>query len=164
LEWKEVSPMQIEYIHASKFGNGAMVAAEVKELMAAEGITVTVHHIRELKPNQLPPADLYLFSSPGRFGKPISGMRRFLKKLDLPKGTRYAILTTELGPQPDEKTVEAPGPEGQDKWQRVIPIMNEILQGKGLVEVAEGRVLGGSFPGPHPRSFLMLGHLVTSDG
>jgi hypothetical protein len=116
--------------------------------MAAEGITVTVHHIRELKPNQLPPADLYLFSSPGRFGKPISGMRRFLKKLDLPKGTRYAILTTELGPQPDEKTVEAPGPEGQDKWQRVIPIMNEILQGKGLVEVAEGRVLVTGIKGP----------------
>ncbi len=140
--------MTIEYIHASKFGNGAMVADEVKEQMAAEGITVTVHHIRELRPNQLPAADLYMFSSPGRFGKPISSMRRFLKKLDLPAGTRYAILTTELGPKPDEKTGAVPTAEEQDKWQRVIPVMNEILQGKGLVEVAEGKVLVTGIKGP----------------
>ena len=140
--------MMIEYIHASKFGNGAMVADEVKEQMAAEGITVTVHHIRELRPNQLPPADLYMFSSPGRFGKPIHSMRHFLKKLDLPAGTRYAILTTELGPKPDEKTGAVPTAEEQDKWQRVIPVMNEILQGKGLVEVAEGKVLVTGIKGP----------------
>ncbi len=140
--------MTIEYIHASKFGNGAMVAEEVKDRMAAEGITVNVHHIRELRPNQLPPADLYMFSSPGRFGKPISSMRRFLMKLDLPAGTRYALLTTELGPKPDEKTETKPSTEEQDKWQRVIPVMNEILQGKGLVEVAEGKVLVTGIKGP----------------
>jgi hypothetical protein len=26
----------------------------------------------------------YLFGSPARFGKPIGGMRRFLKKVELP--------------------------------------------------------------------------------
>ena len=96
--------VKIEYFHASVHGNGAMVAEEFRKRMVAKGVTVTVHHIREVSPNELPPADLYLFSSPGRMGKPIGGVRRFLKKVRLPAGTEYAILTTELAPQPDKKT------------------------------------------------------------
>ena len=92
--------MKIEYLHASKYGNGTMVAEEFSKQMAAKGVTVEVHHIRDAKPKELPPADLYLFSSPGRFGKPIGGMRRFLKKLELPAGTRYAILTRPGGCPP----------------------------------------------------------------
>ena len=94
--------MNISYIHASKFGNGAAVAAEFRTRMAARGVAVDVHHIRELKPAELPPADLYVFSSPGRMGRPIGGMRRFLKKLRLPAGTRYAVLTTEMAPAGQE--------------------------------------------------------------
>ena len=100
--------MKIEYVHASKFGNGAKVAEEFEKQMATRGVSVDVHHIRDLRPKELPPADLYLFSSPGRFGKPIRGMRRFLDDLALPAGTRYAILTTEIAPKPDKKTGRMP--------------------------------------------------------
>jgi flavodoxin len=140
--------MKIEYFHASKYGNGAMVAEEFKKQMAAKGVTVNVHHIRDARPKEMPPADLYLFSSPGRMGKPIGGMRRFLKKAKLPSGTKYAILTTEGAPQPDKKTGRMPTEEEQAKWQRVRPIMNEILQQKGLVNVAEGKVLVTGLKGP----------------
>jgi len=140
--------MQIEYFHASKFGNGAMVADEFKKQMEAEGVTVNVHHIREARPFELPPADLYLFSLPGRMGRPIGGMRRFLKKVKLPAGTKYAILTTEAAPKPDKKTGRMPTEEDMAKWQRVRPIMNEILQGKGLVEVADDKVLVTGLKGP----------------
>ena len=78
--------MKIEYFHASRFGNGAMVAEEFKKQMAAKGVTVNVHHIRDARPKEMPPADLYLFSSPERLGKPIGGMRSFLKKAKLPLG------------------------------------------------------------------------------
>ena len=71
--------MKIEYFHHSVFGNGVLVAEEFKKLMVARGVTVNVHHIREVSPTELPPADLYLFSSPGRRGKPIKDMRRFLR-------------------------------------------------------------------------------------
>ena len=69
-------------------------------------------------------------------------MRRFLKKVELPVGTKYAILTTEAAPKPDKKTGRVPD-RGEElaKWQRVRPIMNEILQGKGLVEVFEDKIL-----------------------
>lgn len=140
--------MRIEYLHASKFGNGAMVAAEFKRQMATEGVIVDVHHIRDVRPAELSPADLYVFSSPGRIGKPIGGMRRFLKKLQLPAGTRYAILTTEAAPKPDKKTGQVPTEEALAKWQRVRPIMNEILQAKGLVNVAEDKIHVTGLKGP----------------
>lgn len=140
--------MKIEYFHASKYGNGAMVAEEFRKEMATRGVDVDVHHIREVKPKELPPADLYVFSSPGRMGKPIRDMRRFLKDVRLPAGTRYAILTTEMGPQPDEKTGRMPTEEEICRFQKVRPIMNELLQGKGLIEVAEDKVYVTDIKGP----------------
>lgn len=140
--------MKIEYFHASKYGNGAKVAEEFKRLMAAQGVAVAIHHVRESDPKALPPADLYFFSSPGRMGKPIGRARRFLKKVNLPAGTKYALLTTEGAPRPDKKTGRMPTEEEQAKWQRVRPVMNEILRGKGLVGVAEGRVLVTGMKGP----------------
>lgn len=140
--------MKIEYLHASKYGNGARVAQEFRRQMADKGVAVDVHHIRDMRPGELPPADLYLFSSPGRVGRPIGSMRRFLKKVGLPGGTEYAILTTEAAPRPDKKTGQVPTEEERARWQRVRPIMNEILQGKGLVEVTEDKILVTGIKGP----------------
>ncbi len=140
--------MKIEYFHASKYGNGAMVAEEFKRVVSARNNVVDVHHIREVNPKQMPPADLYVFSSPGRMGKPIRGMRRFLKKARLPAGARYAILTTEAAPTPDKKTGRMPTAEEIAKWQRVRPIMNDLLAPKGLKKVAEGSVLVTGMKGP----------------
>ena len=140
--------MNIAYYHASKFGNGAMVAAEFKKIMAARGITVSVQHIRDANPKDLPQADLYVFSSPGRMGKPKGSVRRFLSKVSLEPGTRYAILTTQGAPKPDKKTGKMPAQEELDRWERVIPIMNELLEAKGLKKVAEGAVWVTGLRGP----------------
>ncbi|GEN78437.1 NADPH-dependent FMN reductase family protein [Actinotalea fermentans] len=140
--------MNVEYFHASKYGNGAKVAEEFKERMATRGVAVNVHHIKDVSAKALPPADLYLFSAPGRMGKPIGSMRRFLKGMDAPAGARYAILTTEGAPQPDKKTGRVPTEEELAKTQRVIPIMSELLHGAGMVEVAAGKVLVTGMKGP----------------
>lgn len=140
--------MKIAYQHASKFGNGALVAAEFARLMANSGVAVEVHHIRELNPTALPQADLYVFSSPGRMGKPIGRMRRFLRKLNLPAGTKYALLTTEMTPTPDKRTGRVPTEGEVAKWQRVRPILHEILQSKGLVSVGEEKVYVTAMKGP----------------
>ena len=124
--------MKIEYLHASKFGNGAMVAAEFKKLMAAKGVGVEVHHIREVNPAELSPADLYVFSSPGRFGKPIGRMRRFLKKVRLPAGTKYAVLTTEAAPKPDKKTGRVPTEEEAGQVAACPPDHERDPPGQGL--------------------------------
>jgi hypothetical protein len=109
---------------------------------------VNVHHIGDARPKELPQADLYLFSSPGRMGKPIGSVRRFLKKLELPTGSRYAILTTEMAPKPDKKTGRMPTEQELAKWERVRPIMNEILQDKGFVNIAEEKVYVTGMQGP----------------
>jgi hypothetical protein len=140
--------MKIEYYHASKYGNGVLVAEEFKKLMAAKGVAVNVQHVRDAKPKEMPPADVYLFSSPGRMGKPRGVARRFLKRARLPPGTRYALLTTEAAPQPNKKTGRMPTAEEMARWQRVIPIMSEILGAKGLVKVAEGKVQVTGLTGP----------------
>jgi hypothetical protein len=140
--------VNIEYLHASRFGNGVKVAQEFREEMAARGVTVTVHHIRDVEPDALAAADLYVFSSPGRYGRPIREMRRFLKDVALPARTTYGLLTTEMGPRPDKKTGRMPTEEEICRYQHVRPIMNETLQGKGLVEVAEEKVYVTAIKGP----------------
>ena len=140
--------MNIAYYHASKFGNGAKVAAEFAKVMAQRGVSVSVQHIRDASPRHLPEADLYVFSSPGRLGKPKGNARHFLRKVSLEPGTRYAILTTQGAPRPNKKTGKLPTQEEQDRWERVIPIMNELLEAKGLTKVAEGAVLVTGIKGP----------------
>jgi menaquinone-dependent protoporphyrinogen IX oxidase len=141
--------MRIEYLHASRFGNGAEVADEFARRMAARGVTVNVHHIRDVAPDRLPPADLYVFSSPGQWGRPIRRVRRFLNQVVLPAGTPYALLTTEVGPpQPDKETGRIPTEEEIAKYQRVRPMINELLQGVGLVNVAEERIYVTGIKGP----------------
>jgi len=125
-----------------------MAAERFKEQMAVKGVDVDIRHIREVRATELSPADVYVFSSPGRFGKPIRGMRRFLKKVKLPAGTRYAILTTEAMPKPDKKTGRLPTEEELAKYQRVRPIMNELLHSKGLVRVAEDKIHVTGLKGP----------------
>ncbi len=139
--------MKIEYYHASKYGNGAMVAEEFNRQMTAKGVVVNVHHVRDAKPKEIPAADLYLFSSPGRFGKPIGDMHGFLKKVNLPPGTKYAVLVTELRPKTVSKET-MPAEEEIGKCQRVIPIINEMLKEKGLVKVAEYKVFVTGIKGP----------------
>jgi hypothetical protein len=140
--------MKIEYYHASKYGNGKIVAEEFKKFVTEEGATVNIHHIRDARPKEMAPADIYIFSSPGRIGKPIGSMRRFLKKVNLPSGTKYAILTTQGAPMPNKKTGQMPTEEEQAKWQRIIPIMNELLEPKGLKKVVEEKILVTGIKGP----------------
>lgn len=71
-----------------------------------------------------------------------------MKKMKLPAGTKYALLTTEGAPRPDKKTGRMPTEEEIAKWQKVRPKMDEILQAKGLVKVAEEKVYVTGMKGP----------------
>lgn len=138
--------MHVAYYHASRFGNGAAVAAKFAEIMTARGATVDVQHMRDADPGSLPAADLYVFSSPGIMGKPRRTARSFVKHVRLAPDARYAILTTEVAAKPD-KNGQMPDPEKLARWQRVMPIMKELLAGKG-VEVAEATVRVTDLKGP----------------
>jgi flavodoxin len=146
IEW--VSSMKVELYHASKYGNGAKVAEEFQRLMTMKGHVVIVHHIDDSKPKDLPRADLYVFGSPTRIGKPVGGMRHFLKKVNLPSGTKYAVFATHGTAKPDKKTGKMPTEEEMAKYQRSVPIMDELLRAKGMVKVAETKVYVVDLKGP----------------
>jgi hypothetical protein len=74
-------------------------------------------------------------------------MKKFLKKLNLPSGTNYAVLVTELAPNPDEQ-VRFPAEEESGSCQRVLPIMHKMLQEKGLSKIAEGKIFVTGMKGP----------------
>jgi menaquinone-dependent protoporphyrinogen IX oxidase len=131
--------MKVELYHASKFGNGAKVAEELKRVMEAKGHQVNAHHVKESKPKEVAPADLYVFGSPTRMGKPIGSMRKFAKKVVLPSGTKYAVFATHGEAVPNKKTGHLPTDEEMKRFRQTIPILDEILGGKGLVKIAEKR-------------------------
>ena len=87
--------MRIEYFHASKFGNGAMVAEEFKAQMAAKGVTVNVQHIREVRSDRLPPA------GPSRQTEArqlVTGSRRKYRTLTIPpERSCYVDVATSRG-------------------------------------------------------------------
>lgn len=109
---------------------------------------MNVHHIRDSRPKELPSADLYIFGTPARVGKPLGKMRRFAKKVVLPTGTNYALFATHGAPRPDKKTGEMPTEEEQERWYTSIPVLTEILAPKGLVKVADMRVFVMDLQGP----------------
>ena len=129
--------MRIELFHASKYGNGEKVAEEFKRMMMTKGNEVNIHHIKEVSPKDLPPADLYVFGSPTHFGKAVGGMMRFLKKLSLQSGTKYAVFATFSAATPDKKTGKTPSEEELEKLRFTIPMIDEELRAKGMVKVAE---------------------------
>jgi menaquinone-dependent protoporphyrinogen IX oxidase len=140
--------MRIEIFHASKYGNGEQVAKELQKVLATRGVQANVHHMDEVKPRELPQADLYVFGSPTRMGKPPGGVRRFIKKLGLPSGSKYAIFATHGAPQPDKKTGKMPTSEEIAKWQRTTPVLDELLMSEGLVKVADTIVYVNNLKGP----------------
>lgn len=140
--------MRIEYVHASKFGNGEKVAKEFQTVMRSLDVEVNVRHVREADPRAMPTAELYVFSSPGRMGRPIREMRKFLRAVALPTGVRYALLTTEMAPQPNKRTGRMPTEEEICRFQKVRPIMHGLLQAKGLVSAGEEKVYVTDLKGP----------------
>lgn len=139
---------KVDIFHASQYGNGQKVAEEIQKSMTARGHQVNVHHIRDSRPKELPGADLYVFGTPARMGKPLGKMRRFIKKVVLPAGTKYALFATHGAPRPDKKTGKMPTVEEQERWYTSIPVLTDILTSKGLVKVGDIRFFVMDLQGP----------------
>jgi flavorubredoxin len=143
--------MRVEIFHASVYGTGARVAGELRRLLMASGNDANVHHIAEIDPADLPSADVYVFGSPTRRGRPIRGMRGFLKRTRLPAGTRYAVFATHGNVERYERTGRMPTLQEQARHLLTLELMDEQLRSKQLVKVADMRVF------VHERSGSMEG-------
>jgi len=140
--------MKTEIYFESKFGNGKRVVEKLAKDLASKGHVVGLHNINDVSPKEMSPADVYVFSSPTRLGKPVGSMRRFTKKVKAPQGAKYALIATHGAAKPNKKTGLMPTIEEMEKWQRTLPIMEEILSQKGMVKIADLKVYVLDLKGP----------------
>jgi len=92
--------MKIDIIYESQFGNGKKIVGELTAILKKKDQDVDSFPLVEIKPDKLPMADLYIFSSPTRkFMLPLN-MGRFIKKFTPPsEDTKYALMTTYMDPR-----------------------------------------------------------------
>jgi flavodoxin len=114
--------MDICIIYHSVFGNGTQCVNELSKILAEDNHSLQTYSIKEIKPREVPPAELYIFSAPTRIGNPIGKMKRFLKSMSVPsEGKQYALIST-----------------GGDDSREPLDKMAAILDKKGLTRLNEG--------------------------
>ncbi|UCE36825.1 MAG: flavodoxin domain-containing protein [Thermoplasmata archaeon] len=114
--------MKVCIAYESKFGNGEKCAHYLSGAITKIGHETEVFSIRDVKPNSLPQADIYVFSSPTHVGGPPGKMKKFLKKMEIgKKEAKYALITTHM--DPNTKTIEK---------------MEALLEPKGLTKASDG--------------------------
>ena len=91
--------MKIVIMYESKFSNGKKLVEELEEILKGKGQDVEIYSVRDIKPANLPSANIYVFSSPARIGMLPRNMKSFIRKFRLAKeGAKYALMTTYLVP------------------------------------------------------------------
>lgn len=92
--------MKINIVYASWFGNGEKIVKELAEILKARGQEVILFRVNEKVMDNLPFADLYIFSSPTRkFALPPE-MKKSIENFSLnSEGAKYALITTYLDPR-----------------------------------------------------------------
>lgn len=86
--------MTISIIYYTRFGNNAEVAERLSDELEARGHGVSIHPINEARPSEIPSSDLYIIGSPTQIGSMPIKVSRFLKRMKIKSGSRYAVYNT----------------------------------------------------------------------
>ena len=117
--------MKVYIAYESKYGNGKKCIEHLQGILSKKGHDVETSSIREIKPNALPQADLYIFSSPTHIGNPPRKMRKFLKNLEVKQeGARYALVATCMNDMCNKT--------------KALQVMEDLLQPSGMTKVSDG--------------------------
>lgn len=114
--------MKVCIVYESKYGNGKKCAHYLNGAITKKEHETEVFSIREIKPNSLPKAELYVFSSPTHVGGPPGKMKKFLKKAEIEgEGQKYALITTCM-----------------DLNTKTLEKMEALLTPKNMTKVSDG--------------------------
>ena len=92
--------MNINIIYESQYGNGKKVVEELAVILEEKGQKVDLFPVAEIKPDKLPAADLYVFSTPTRKFMLPRNIGNFVKSFTPPsENTKYALITTYMDPR-----------------------------------------------------------------
>ena len=125
--------MNINIIYESQFGNGKKIVEGLAAILEEKDQKVELFPVGKMGPDELPAADLYIFSTPTlKFMLPRN-IGNFIKRFTPPsKNTRYALMTTYLDP----RTI-------------ALKKMDALLKKKAMIKAADDfktRVLGMKGP------------------
>ncbi len=114
--------MNVCIAYESKYGNGQKCVKHLKDIISNKGHVVDIFSVRDVKPNELLQADVYVFSAPTQIGSPARKMKKFLKKINITQeGAKYALITTH----------------SSDKTE-VLEKMEKLLQPTGMTKITDG--------------------------
>ena len=114
--------MKVCIAYESKYGNGQKCVEHLKDIISKKGHAVDLFSVRDVKPNELLQADIYVFSAPTQIGSPARKMKKFLKKINITQeGAKYALITTH-----SSDTTE------------VLEKMEKLLQPTGMTKITDG--------------------------
>jgi len=92
--------MKINIIYESQYGNGKKIVEELAVILEENGQEVDLFPVAEIKPDKLPVADLYIFSTPTRKFMLPRNMGNFAKGFTPPsEDAKYALITTYMDPR-----------------------------------------------------------------
>ncbi|MFC2159283.1 flavodoxin family protein [Actinomycetota bacterium] len=92
--------MNINIIYESQFGNGKKIVEELAAILEEKGQKVDLFPVTEIKPEELPAAELYIFSSPTRKFMLPRNIGNFVKSFTPPsEDVKYALMTTFMDPR-----------------------------------------------------------------
>ena len=108
--------------YESKYGNGKKCVDYLAGAIKKKGHEVGTFSVREINSDQLPEADLFVFSTPTQIGSPARKMKKFLKKFEVKnKATKYALMITHMNPN-----------------ATTLQKMEQLLSPIGMTKVSDG--------------------------
>jgi flavodoxin len=137
--------MKIVMVYSSRYGNGKKCVDVVDEQLRTKGHEVQVINAPKADPNQIPPADLYIFSGATEAFNIAVGIKKYLKKMPSMDGKKYALISTHamkraIALNKMEKLLTK-----KKKMKKVSSIdfrvSNKAQQGNGLPEGYEDSLL-----------------------
>jgi len=118
--------MKICIAYESKYGNGKACMEYLADILTKGGHEIDLFSVRDRGPASVPEADLYIFSAPTQIGNVAGKMKKFLKKMVIPKDdAKYALVTTCMDPS---KT-------------KSLGTMGGMLESKGVSRAADGLII-----------------------
>lgn len=126
--------MTISIIYHTHFGNNALVAGFLSDTLESKGYGVSVHPISEAGPSEIPASDLYIIGSPTQIGTLPMRVGRFLRRLKIPSGSRFAVFVTHAEPGSGAPGKITAAMEAHGAESAAEPLMLTVKDLKGPLE------------------------------
>lgn len=86
--------MKCTIIYWSRYGHGKKIVEKLTDRLGKAGIETSNYRPDDVDPQNIPEADVYVFSTPTEMFRIKKEMRTFMNKLENVEGKNYGIINT----------------------------------------------------------------------